>query len=127
MPDTTDDMTDYIIDYSTIEPPCDDAFCTNLHQACKDVFGNNNRDNLMWKLTCMPDVSVHIATAQERIVGFKIGHALSRTHYYSWLGGVHPDSRRQGIALRLSEHQHNCSDHGTSPPSKRIRPTPTPP
>lgn len=42
--------------------------------------------------------------------GFKIGY---RDHdsFYSWLGGVHPRARRQGLASRLmqAQHEHVCA------------------
>jgi GNAT superfamily N-acetyltransferase len=34
-------------------------------------------------------------------VGFKLGYAESESTFYSWLGGVHPEYRRQGIAQDL--------------------------
>ncbi len=54
----------------------------------------------------MPDVSVQVARVQ-RMVGFKVGYALAPTRYYSWLGGIHPEHRRQGIALGLMGRQHH--------------------
>ena len=94
-----------MVEYRAVLPPYDEPFIAELHHLCAHVFGNNNRDNLVWKLTQMPDVSVHLAQ-QGQLVGFKIGYALARERYYSWLGGVHEDCRRQGIGLNLMERQH---------------------
>jgi len=41
-----------------------------------------------------------------RLIGFKLGYRRSPDLFYSWLGGVHPDARRQGIAARLMTAQH---------------------
>jgi len=39
-------------------------------------------------------------------VGFKLGYVIqNRTRFFSWLGGVHTDYRRQGIAQALLETQ----------------------
>jgi len=39
-------------------------------------------------------------------VGFKLGYVIqNRTRFFSWLGGVHPDYRRQSIAQALLETQ----------------------
>jgi predicted GNAT superfamily acetyltransferase len=54
----------------------------------------------------MPDVSVFLATSDSRLVGFKAGYAVGERKYYSWLGGVHPDFRRRGIAAELMQRQH---------------------
>jgi GNAT superfamily N-acetyltransferase len=71
------------------------------------VLGRDDSLDLDWRLTRLPDVSLTVAHAQGAWVGFKLGYALTRTRYYSWLGGVHPDFRRQGIASRLMQAQHD--------------------
>ncbi len=76
-----------------------------LHSLAKQVFGGLSRDKLEWPLSHMPDPSVHIARASG-LVGFKLGYALAPRVYYSWLGGVDEEHRRQGIALRLTRDQH---------------------
>lgn len=53
------------------------------------------------------------ALAGERVVGFKLGYAERRARFYSWLGGVHPEFRRMGIARRLMRAQHDwCRAEG---------------
>ena len=39
-------------------------------------------------------------------VGFKLGYEQLREEFYSWLGGVHPEYRRRGIARDLLLKQH---------------------
>jgi len=46
-----------------------------------------------------------VAHHEDELVGFKLGYAESKTQFYSWLGGVSPHARRQGIARRLLHHQ----------------------
>lgn len=46
-----------------------------------------------------------IAYDGERPIGFKLGYVDSVTSFYSWLGGVHPKYRRQGIAQNLLTRQ----------------------
>lgn len=58
---------------------------------------------------------VHIALARvgHRLVGFKIGYERKPGHFESWLGGVAPDQRGQGIASELMRRQHTwCRAHG---------------
>jgi GNAT superfamily N-acetyltransferase len=46
-------------------------------------------------------------------VGFKLGYERTSDEFYSWLGGVHPDFRRRGIARRLLNLQHEwCRKSG---------------
>lgn len=45
-------------------------------------------------------------TDDGQLVGCKLGYERQPGHYYSWLGGVHPDFRGQGIAAELMRRQH---------------------
>jgi GNAT superfamily N-acetyltransferase len=44
--------------------------------------------------------------ANGTLAGFKLGYRRGAKLFYSWLGGVHPDARRQGVARELMRHQH---------------------
>lgn len=46
-----------------------------------------------------------IARINGELAGYKIGYEISNQTFYSWLGGVVPKYRRQGIATKLREHQ----------------------
>lgn len=48
----------------------------------------------------------YVASVDNRVVGYKIGYALDSQIFYSWLGGVHPDHRKLGIASELMRRQH---------------------
>ena len=48
-----------------------------------------------------------VAHDGEKPVGFKAGYALSHKVFYSWMGGILPGCRRQGIALMLAQKQQN--------------------
>jgi GNAT superfamily N-acetyltransferase len=39
------------------------------------------------------------------LIGFKIGYPYNDNTFYSWVGGVHPDYRNQGIAKQLVKLQ----------------------
>jgi ribosomal protein S18 acetylase RimI-like enzyme len=49
---------------------------------------------------------VVVARNGKRAVGFKLGYERTPEEFYSWLGGVHPDFRRQGVATQLMLLQH---------------------
>lgn len=44
-----------------------------------------------------------------RIVGFKFGYEDRPHRFYSWLGGVHPEHRRQGLGRALMDRQHELA------------------
>jgi hypothetical protein len=50
-------------------------------------------------------LAIH-ASLDQKVVAFKTGYALSPQLFYSWIGGVDPDHRRNGLALRLMSLQH---------------------
>lgn len=100
------------VEFSLHLAPFEAHFVDALARLGESVFGTPKAD-LAWRLERMPLASVACASDAGRLVGFKAGYATSRTRYYSWLGGVHPDSRRRGIAAELMRHQHAwLREHG---------------
>jgi ribosomal protein S18 acetylase RimI-like enzyme len=93
------------IEYTIELPPFSADFFRELSGLCGTVFKDPVND-LRWRLENMPCPTVVCARASGRFVGFKAGYAMSPSRYYSWLGGVQPDSQRQGIASHLMELQH---------------------
>ncbi len=93
-----------------LEAPFSDTFISEFMRATKVIFGDKAEedwlDSLKWRLEQMPDVTVFITEIDSRLVGFKAGYATASDRYYSWLGGVDPDFRRQGIAKKLMNQQH---------------------
>ncbi|WP_375437015.1 GNAT family N-acetyltransferase [uncultured Hymenobacter sp.] len=54
-----------------------------------------------------------LALADGQVIGCKLGYERKPAHYYSWLGGVHPGFRGQGIARELLRQQHAwCQQQG---------------
>ena len=51
------------------------------------------------------DALILIAKIADTPIAYKIGYALSSTTFYSWLGGVIPAYRQQGVATRLRQQQ----------------------
>ena len=51
------------------------------------------------------NISMLVGILEERHVGFAVGFELMPTTYFSWLCGVLPDFRRQGIATQLIQAQ----------------------
>jgi ribosomal protein S18 acetylase RimI-like enzyme len=52
------------------------------------------------------EMVIFVAIDNEQVVAFKIGYGVEDKTFYSWLGGVHSDYRKQGIASILMGMQH---------------------
>ena len=85
----------------------DDQFVADLFKLSVHVFESIEMEYLRWRITNMPDVSLFYALKGNIPVGFKAGYAITESRYYSWLGGVHPDFHRNGIASLLMKEQHS--------------------
>lgn len=48
---------------------------------------------------------VLMAYSTDQAVGYKLGYAINEQEFYSWLGGVIPSARKQGVANKLRQAQ----------------------
>ncbi|MDN7243048.1 GNAT family N-acetyltransferase [Planococcus sp. N028] len=78
------------------------AGIAKLHET---VFGSD--DNLADKIASKPELLIFLALLDSEVVGYKMGYALDKETFYSWLGGVDPQYRTHGIASQLMEKQHH--------------------
>jgi len=46
-----------------------------------------------------------VAFDSEKAVGFKVGYEREKGSFYSWMGAILPEYRRQGIAQQLADYQ----------------------
>ncbi|MBR9728643.1 GNAT family N-acetyltransferase [Shewanella intestini] len=53
------------------------------------------------------NILILIAYVEGEMAGFKLGYAQSEQTFYSWLGGVHPDFRKLGLAKSMLAFQEN--------------------
>ena len=83
----------------------DPALLQELTQLARSVFDDPALD-IGWRLTVMPEATAVLARDGGRLVGFKLGYAMTESKYYSWLGGVHLTVRGSGVARQLMRHQH---------------------
>jgi GNAT superfamily N-acetyltransferase len=93
-----------MVEYHTFLPPFDAPFLAALHGLGGEVLGQLDRDEMEWRLTRLPDASVQVAKEGQLL---ELGYATGRRRYHRWLGGVRAEARRQGIALRLMNLQHD--------------------
>ena len=50
-----------------------------------------------------------VALIEGEVAGFKFGYEHEDGAFYSWLGGVHPNFQRRGIAQALMHRQHEIA------------------
>jgi len=65
-----------------------------------------NKDQYLHRLKDKAHL-ILIATLNDELVGFKTGYALDKKIFYSWMGGILPEYREQGIAKKLALYQEN--------------------
>lgn len=77
-----------------------------LHRLEQMIFGEPRMTTRKLERALGSNALLLIAYSGGTMVGFKFGYQVpeSRT-FFSWLGGVHSNFRRQGIAQRLLETQ----------------------
>lgn len=77
-----------------------------LLAACREIFSDFDEDYLTQRLRRVADPALTAAWNGNQLVGFKLAYRRGPTLLYSWLGGVHPRFRRQRLAARLMDLQH---------------------
>jgi ribosomal protein S18 acetylase RimI-like enzyme len=81
-----------------------------LSALCRVAFDGFDPNYLTDRLPHIVDPLLNAARfADGSMAGFKLGYRRGGTLFYSWLGGVHPNCRRQGIARELSLRQHGLA------------------
>ncbi len=85
-------------------PEAYNTLITLYEQVFDEAFTQEQHDRLASKNKPL----VLIACHNNQPAGFKVAYALTEEPdvLYSWLGGVLPDFRRQGIAEKLMKEQH---------------------
>ncbi len=93
------------IAYSLHQAPFEPALLREVTHLARIVFDEPRLD-VEWRLSAMPNATAVLARDRGRLVGFKLGYAMTESKYYSWLGGVHLTVRGSGVARQLMRHQH---------------------
>lgn len=74
---------------------------------CRLLFPGFDARYLTGRLGTVTDPALCRAMSGGRLTGFKLGYRRGEDLFYSWLGGVHPETRGQGVARDLMERQHS--------------------
>lgn len=74
-----------------------------LEKLHNHIFDSN--DNLLIRLSNVDHPVMILAYMNHELIAYKIGYQLNDNVFYSWIGGVHPDHRKKGIAQILMDEQ----------------------
>lgn len=82
-----------------------------LQQLEKMVFGETRLTQEKLERALANNPLLLSAQNEGQVLGFKFGYQIPDTAtFFSWIGGVHRDFRRQGIAQSLLEHQERFAE-----------------
>lgn len=85
----------------------------SLVELFTEAFGAPPSDEFNARLNEKLGLSILLAWEEGKIVGFKIGYQRFRGVFFSWLGAVAKEYRREGIARALLREQHRlCVSRG---------------
>lgn len=99
-------MTDF--ELITLEPDADQLEGIVI-PLCAEILPGVTTDYFLDRLDSIRRPHLILARLKGKNVGFKLGYELSGSVFFSWLGGVEPNSRRHGIASELMFAQHQAA------------------
>lgn len=86
----------------------DETTRQTLYNMYQVLFGKPAGEKVRERIATAVDLFILIAQTPEGVpAGFKIGYRQDPHTFYSWLGGVLPEHRGQGIAGTLMQYQHD--------------------
>ncbi|CAL2061791.1 GNAT family N-acetyltransferase [Tenacibaculum sp. 190524A05c] len=102
-------MNDQNIKIKTIQGIPSNKVLNELLTLYASVFEDAIVDFFMERISTKEDVVSIIAYKNEVPVGFKIGYRYNESTFYSWVGGVLLNHRKEGIAKQLAETQESIA------------------
>lgn len=99
------------------------ALAGEILALCRALFPDFTDAYLMDRLPTVTGLAVVAARgADGALLGFKLGYERGESTFYSWLGGIHPSIRRQGVGRWLMRLQHEWArEHGYAYVETRTR------
>ncbi|MFC4353810.1 GNAT family N-acetyltransferase [Chryseomicrobium palamuruense] len=94
-------MTNIVQIYTCLPDEKEIVKLVSLHES---IFGNG--EEMKRKLDSKKDILIQTISFEDRVIAYKIGYELNAQTFYSWLGGVDPKHRKQGLAQQLMTQQH---------------------
>lgn len=93
--------------------PVDTEILNGIVDVNVAIFKSSTAAGLLEQLSKRYALLIVVAVDGTKVTGYKIGYEQNQSQFHSWLGGVHPEYRKQGIASEMMRLQHNwCKEHG---------------
>jgi GNAT superfamily N-acetyltransferase len=81
---------------------------SRIARLCAECFGDFSSSYIERRVPHVVDPAIVVAVGGNgEWKGFKFGYRRGDRCFYSWIGGVHPDARHQGLAGQLTKAQHS--------------------
>ncbi len=93
------------ISYKTIEGIPEVSIYQELEKLYVKIFDDADLEFFKQRILEHPQLYTVLAYNDHILAGFKVGYPRDDTAFYSWIGGVLPQFRRQGIGLNLTKIQ----------------------
>jgi predicted GNAT superfamily acetyltransferase len=71
-----------------------------------ELFEDAKVDFFLARIHSQQDLITNLCYDDSQLIGFKLGYQYDQTTFYSWVGGVLPEFRKQGVAQKLMQLQH---------------------
>ncbi|MBX7174256.1 MAG: GNAT family N-acetyltransferase [Pyrinomonadaceae bacterium] len=95
-----------MIKFVEIEGKSNDQIWEKIKGFYQTIFPANDLVKFTQRINSAEKLFTVLAFFKDEIVGFKLGYQIDEARFYSWLGGVNPEFRKQGIANELMNRQH---------------------
>jgi predicted GNAT superfamily acetyltransferase len=93
------------ISYKTIEGIPEESRYKEMGKFYSEIFEDADLEFFKQRIIEHPQICIVLAYCNDTLIGFKIGYPYSKDTFYSWIGGVITQFRRQGVATNLAINQ----------------------
>lgn len=88
--------------YHSFEGPPHATLLNDLRNLYQSLFEDADLKFFEHRLNTQQDVLIVCGYSSSKLIGFKIGYRYDNLTFYSWVGGVDINFRKQGIATKLA-------------------------
>ena len=98
-------MANNRITYKLVHGNTDTVILQKLLSVYSSIFEDSDSSFFKDRFHKHSQITSILAYNKDELIGFKIGYPYGDNTFYSWIGGVLPNYRQQGIANELAEQQ----------------------
>ncbi len=102
----TNGMDENKFTYQQIESQISSELLEKVLLLYAAIFEDHKPDFFKQRIKEKEDVLILLVYDAKKLIGFKVGYRYNNTTFYSWVGGVLPTYRKNGIAQKLIHLQH---------------------